>query len=191
VVNFTNPVNGLPTTAHVHLPYKGADNGIYARTLKFSWDTAVAPSNHFQVSLNQINVIDTEGKWQLWADVSGQWNYLSGFAPSLLHTQAGGSVALPPNRADVWLGPADTLRVFVQGYRANCLDDYFGKLFGMSSYQAGLSFLESCGPIDNDDLGGAILELQPPVAPGEYNIGASDSSGNSHFAVDVTVNQAP
>lgn len=40
VVTYTNLVNGLPTTAHIHLPYNGADNGIYASTLKFSWDTS-------------------------------------------------------------------------------------------------------------------------------------------------------
>jgi hypothetical protein len=192
MVTFTNPdSNGLPTTAHVHLPYNGADNGIYARTLKFSWDTSTPPPNHFQVSLNRIDVIDTAGKWQMWADVSGLWSYLSGMAPALLQTASGSSVMLPANQADVWLGPDDTLRVYVQGYRANCVDDYFGKLFGMSSYQAGLTFLENCGPTDNDDLGGAVLELQPPVAPGEYNVPAADSAGNSHFAIDFTVNQAP
>src|SRR5207248_3831739 len=40
VVTFTNPVNGLPTLAHVHLPYLGADNNIYARTLLFGWNQA-------------------------------------------------------------------------------------------------------------------------------------------------------
>jgi hypothetical protein len=191
VVTFTNPVNGLATTAHVHLPYKGADNGIYARTLKFVWDVPAPRPNQVQVSLQRINVIDTDGRWQLWADVAGQWKYLTGLAPGLLQTKSGNSVAIPANQADVWLGPADSLRVYVQGYRANCLDDYFGKLFGMSSYQAGLSFISSCGPVDNDDLGGALLELVPPVMPGQYRIAANDPDGNSHFTVDLTVNAVP
>lgn len=39
VITYTNvdPVTGFPTMAHIHLPYKGADSRIYARTLKFSW----------------------------------------------------------------------------------------------------------------------------------------------------------
>src|SRR4030095_6758463 len=53
-VTFTNVVNGLPMAAHIHLPYKGADNGIYARTFKFGWDNAAPPSNHFQVTLNRL-----------------------------------------------------------------------------------------------------------------------------------------
>jgi hypothetical protein len=191
VVTFTNPANGLPTTAHVHLPYRGAGNGIYARTLKFSWDVPVRPANHVQVSLERINVIDTDGKWQLWADVGGQWTYLSGLAAGLLQTKAGSSVPLPANQADVWLGPADNLRVYVQGYRAACLEDYMGKLFGMTSYEAGLSFVQSCGPIDNTDLGGAVFEMQPPVTPGRYTVPASDPGGDSHFTVDLTVSQAP
>ena len=83
-VTYTTLGNGLPTTAHIHLPYNGADNGIYARSLKFSWDTSPPPQNHFQVSLNRINVLATDGTWQLFADVSGHWNYLSGAAPALL-----------------------------------------------------------------------------------------------------------
>jgi hypothetical protein len=191
VVTFRNPVNGLPTTAHIHLPYNGADNGIYARTLKFSWDVPAPAPAHYQVSLQRVDVIDTAGKWQLWGDVSGHWRYLSGAAPALLQTAAGTSVTLPFNQTDVWLGPTDSLRVYVQGYRANCLDDYFGKLFGMTSYQAGLSFLTSCGPVDNDDLGGALLELSSPVAPGTYTVAAADGDGNSHFRLQVTVNTAP
>src|SRR5712671_5960989 len=70
VVTYTNAVNGLPTVAHIHLPYNGADSGTYARTLKFWWDTSMPPANHFVVKLKRVNVIDTEGKWQLWPDVS-------------------------------------------------------------------------------------------------------------------------
>ena len=189
-VTYTNPVNGLPTTAHIHLPYQGADSGIYARTLLFSWDISAPPANHFVVRLQQVNVTDTAGKWQMWSDVSGQWTYLSAAAPGLFKTAAGQSVALPDNSTDVFLGPNDTLRIYVEGYRAACLDDFFGKLFGQTSYLAGFAFLQQCGTSNNTDLGGAVLELQP-VAAGSYTIPAADSLGASHFSVDVTVDSAP
>lgn len=139
---------------------------------------------------------DTDGKWQLWADVSGQWSYLSGLAPTLLQTTAGQRVSLPDNRTDVFLGPRDTLRVYVQGYRAACLDDFFGKLFGQSSYLAGLAFLQQCGPSSNDDLGGAVLELQPVslegfTTIGNYTITAKDELGDSHYSVDLSVESVP
>ena len=190
VVTYTNPVNGLPTTAHIHLPYHGADNGIYARILKFSWDNSVLPANHFVVQLKRVNVTDTAGKWQMWSDISGQWTYLSGLAPGLLKTGAGQSITLPDNQFDVFLGANDTLRIYVQGYRAACLDDFFGKLFGQSSYLAGLAFLQQCGPSNNDDLGGAVLELSTPV-DGNYTAPAVDSLGNSHFSVDLSVAAVP
>jgi hypothetical protein len=186
VVTYTNPVNGLPTTAHIHLPYNGADSGIYARSLKFSWDVPRPPATHIAVRLKQINVKDTDGKWQLWSDISGQWTYLSGNAPALFKTKAGQSVVLPDNQTDVYLGLGDTLRIFVQGYRAACDDDFFGTLFGQSSYLAGLAFLQECGATNNDDLGGAVLELQPG-ASGSYTATAVDSLGASHFSVDLTV----
>jgi hypothetical protein len=190
-VMYTNLVNGLPTTAHIHLPYKDADNGIYARTLQFSWDVPPPVPSHLQVSINRLNVLAADGKWQLWADVSGQWSYLSGLAAGLLQTRRGESVTLPPNQTDVWLRPDDTLRVYVQGYRAACVDGYFGQLFGKTSYNAGITFLADCGPIDNDSLGGALLEMEQPVTTGNYNLRATAPDGGSPFSVDVTVTAAP
>jgi hypothetical protein len=189
-VTYTNPVNGVPTTAHIHLPFKEADSGIYARSIRFSWDTSRPPANHVIVRLKQVNVKDTEGKWQLWSDVSGQWTYLSGVAPALFKTTAGQSVTVPDNPVDVFLGSSDMLRIYVQGYRAACLDDFFGKLFGQSSYLAGLAFLQQCGATNNDDLGGAVLELQP-TATGSFTVSAVDGLGNSHFSVDLSVDSVP
>jgi hypothetical protein len=192
VVTYTNPVNGLPTVAHIHLPYNSADNGIYARTLKFSWDTATRPDKHFQVTLNNINVLGTAGKWQMFADVGGQWSYLSGQAPALLSTRAGQNVPLAGTPIDVWVGADDALRVYVQGYRDNCLDDSFGKLFGMAPYNAGVSFLSRCGPVDNDDLGGALLEIPPDATPaGNYTIPARDPNGGRNFSVVIMVTPIP
>lgn len=174
-------------TAHVHLPYRGADNGIYARTLKFSWSAAAAPASHFVVRLNRVDVTDAAGKWQLWADVSGQWSYLSGLAPPLLSTTAGASVTLPGAPVDVYVNGGQTVRIYVQGYRATCIDDYFGNLFGQSSYVAGLTFVAACGPNDNQDLGGAVVELPAASAPGSHTAAATDAAGARHFSVAFTV----
>ncbi|HZI75141.1 MAG TPA: hypothetical protein VFD73_14160, partial [Gemmatimonadales bacterium] len=174
--------------AHVRLPYRGADSGIYARTLRFAWNQTPAPASHWTVRLNRIDVTDAPGKWQLWADVSGHWSYLSGLAPALLDTAAGRSVTLPAQPTDVYLGAGQTLRVYVNGYRAECLDDQFGKLFGQSSYVAGLTFVAACGPTDNQDLGGAVLELPASPSPrGNYLVASTDAAGAHHFSVAVTV----
>ena len=190
-ITYTHLVNNLPTIVHIHLPYKGADNGTYARTLRFSWDTAAPAANHVQVAIRGVNVLSTAGRWHLWADAGGQWTYLSALAPGLLQTRVGQSVSLPANQTDVWLGPDNTLRLYVQGYRAACLDDYFGQLFGMSSYIAGLTFLQGCGITDNDDLGGALLELAPPVSAGDYTLRSAAPDGGASFSVDVTVRTVP
>jgi hypothetical protein len=72
------------------------------------------------------------------------------------------------------------------------VDNSFGKLFGMSSYSAGLSFLGDCGPVDNDDLGGALLELPLEASPqGTYTAPAVAPDGGRNFSVDITVNPLP
>jgi hypothetical protein len=157
------------STAHIHLPYRGADNGIYARTLKFSTLTAAPPATHLTVRLNRIDVNDSAGKWQMWADVAGQWSYL------------GATLSAAP--IDIYLNSGQSLRIFVHGYRAACLDDYFGKLFGQTSYQAGLTFVAACGSSDNLDLGGALLDLPAASARGTYTV----PSSTGHFAVAVSV----
>ena len=187
-ITYSGPPNAAPTVAHVRLPYRGADNRIYARTLKFSWGRASAPASHWIVRLTRIDVTDLPGKWQMWADVSGQWSYLSGLAPTLLNTVAGRSVGLPGAPADVYLAAGQMLRIYVHGYRAACLDDFFGKLFGQSSYVAGVTFVAQCGTTDNQDLGGAILELPASNSPaGTYTVAGTDTSGKHHFAVGVSI----
>ena len=85
-------------------------------------------------------------------------------------------------------GPADTLQVVVQGYRATCIDSFFGKLFGQSSYAAGLNFLTQCGPVDNQNLGGALLEIAPGSRPrAVYTVDAVDNLGTSNFSVELSI----
>jgi uncharacterized protein (TIGR03437 family) len=188
-ISYPAPASGLPPVAHVHLPYRGADNGIYARTLKFSWNTAPSPK-HFRVTLNRLTVDALPGEWHLWSDVSGQWTYLRPLAPALSKTSQGQAIVPTGASFDVYLRDTDLLRILVQGYRAQCIDGLFGKLFGKSSYDAGLQLLTTCGPVNNDDLGGALLELPPlPSSQGSYVVKADapGQSGGGAFHVDVTV----
>jgi len=189
-ITYPASAGALPSVAHIHLPYRGADSGIYARTLKFTWNTASVPRNHFRVRLNSVTVSSLAGEWHLWSDVGGQWTYLSAVAPALLQNTQGQSIALTSPPYDVYLGGSDTLRVLVQGYRAECLDHLFGTLFGMSSYSAGIQLLETCGTGNNDDLGGALLRLPAlPSSQGTYTVQADSSgqTGGGAFQVNVTV----
>lgn len=188
-VTFPASRNAQPAVAHVHLPYNGADNGIYARTLKFTWNT-VPPPNHFRISIDQLTVRSMPGKWQLWSDVGGQWTYLPKLAPGLLQTTQASSIAIPGAQFDLYPNDGDTLRVLVQGYRAQCIDSLFGNLFGIASYEAGIRLIETCGPVNNDDLGGALLELPAlPSSAGTYvvNADAAGQVGGGAFQASITI----
>ncbi len=188
-VSYAPGVNGAAPVAHVRLPYSGADNGIYARTLKFTWN-APPPPNHFRVSLDRVVVNDLPGKWHLWADVSGQWTYLPKLAPGLLQSSQSQPVSIAGAQYDVYLNNSDSLRILVQGYRAQCIDTLFANLFGMSSYQGGIQLLEKCGPVNNDNLGGALLELPAlPSSAGSYLVKADapGQRGGGAFQVAITI----
>lgn len=185
-VTYGKSADGSPL-AHVHLPYKGADNGIYARTLKFSWN-APAPPHHFQVTLDHLTVTSLPGKWQMWSDAGGQWTYLTAIAPALLNTKQGQPVPIPGAQFDLYLRDNDTLRVLIQGYRAQCVDGLFGTLFGTASYDAGIQLLTTCGPVNNDDLGGVLLELPAlPSSAGSYTVNADAAGQTGGGAFQATI----
>jgi hypothetical protein len=173
--------------AHVRLPYKGADNGIYARTLKFYWDTYSPPGNHFVVQIKDIATTRAfyPGPFSigpqplyLWADVCGQWRFLSEMNLGLLTPKSDGGVVTDPDhvsfdgfqgaRFDVYLDDLgiDTLRVFVGGYAQRDLDGLFGDapsgvpLYNMNAYDAGVAVAEAVvfGSGDNQELGGAVYD---------------------------------
>jgi hypothetical protein len=187
VITYGSFKHGLPTTAHIHLPYKGADSGIYARTLLFAWDAFSSPGKRFHVRIDRVHVIDTPGEWHLWADVSGEWVNLTNLAPAQFSaTTAGQDIAVSGAEFDLHLAGRDTLRVFTQGYRAACLDHLFGMLFGLDSYSSTLAIFQTCGLDDNANLGGALLELSAnPAVQGNY------TATSPHFTVDVTVEYIP
>lgn len=187
-VTYGRAADGSPV-AHVHLPYLGADNGTYARTLKFSWN-APAPPHHFQVTLDHVTVASLPGEWHIWLDAGGQWTYLPALAPALLKNTQGQSIAIPGAQYDLYLRDNDTLRVLVQGYQAQCVDGLFGMLFGKASYDAGIQLLETCGPVNNNDLGGALLELPAlPSSAGSYTVtaDAEDQTGGGAFQAAIRV----
>ncbi len=197
LIIYTGNKGGLPTTAHIHVPYLGADNGIYARTLKFAWDVFSPPGQHFRVSVDRIRVRDSGGEWRLWADVSGQWTNVTNLAPSqFIPTANGQTIDLSGAVFDVYVRQDQTLRVITQGYRAACLDHLFGQLFGLfaaSPYFSELAIFQTCGLADNQNLGAALLELpgRPSVA-GHYLVDASDGTpAGSHFQMEVTVDFIP
>jgi hypothetical protein len=187
VITYGNVRNGLPTTAHVHLPYLGADSGIYARTLLFAWDTYSPPGMLFHVRIDGVHVIDTSGDWHLWSDVSGDWMNLTSLAPApFSSTTDGQDIGLSGAEFDVRLSSRDTLRVYTQGYRAECLDGLFGRLFDLDAYSAMLKIFQDCGAADNTNLGGALLELPAdPAIQGHY------TATSPHFTVEVTVGYVP
>jgi hypothetical protein len=188
LVTYPDSGNGLPSVAHIHLPYRGAGNGVYARTLKFSWDTATAPPNHFRVRLDRVRVNHNAGEWHLWSDVSGQWIYLTGAAPALLKSSGGQVIDIPGAPFDVYLADSDKLRVLTQGYQAQCVDHLFGRLFGIDAYSAGIRILQQCGPVNNYNLGGALLELPAvPSSQGSFVIAADAGGQAAPFQVEVTV----
>jgi hypothetical protein len=176
--------------AHVRLPYKGADNGIYARTYKFYWDTYSPPGNHFIVQLNEIRTARAYGAatgvfsgpqpLYLWADVCGQWRFVTGMFQqdnNPLLTPAIGSdgdfdmVSLDgfqQARFDCYLTDTDTLRVYVGGYAQRDLDGLFGNapaphyLYNYNAYDAGIQvgLAVKLGSGDNQNIGGAVFDRQ-------------------------------
>ncbi len=181
-ISYTRPdaTTGLPTTAHVHLPYRGADNGIYARTLRFYWDTYSRPGTHFVVTMHDVKstraplaVGDAQfylgpQPLYLWTDVSGQWVFLTGlntagFLCPNLSTTGGLDVTAGLEAAtfDVYLDSADTLRVFTLGYAQRKMDELFGWEIGRNAYDAGVDVASAAvlDTGDNQDLGGALYDV--------------------------------
>ncbi len=218
VITYTrpDPATGLPTTAHVHLPYNGADSGAYARTLEFYWDTYNPPGRHFVVRMNDLTFFPTaywSSRTYMWADVGGQWTFLTGLNPDGFLNANGD---LPAAATwDVYLDPTDTLRVYTQGYDQQEFDDLFGIRDGVNQtlrpvYDVAADLAEivianriSLNPSpdqgDSEDIGGAVWQGSPIpkiiAANGilGQHIVLSDSSGDFRggFYMDFNVSYVP
>jgi hypothetical protein len=211
VVTYTTPggTSGLPTVAHVHLPYNGADNGIYARTLNFYWNTFNPPGEHFVVQINDVNNTNPYDNgsyhaWNLWADICGQWIFLTGLNPSpgfnsgFVSQQGDKVTGFGAAKFDVYLDPSDLLRVFAYGYEVHSFDYLYGvtpegvNQTRYSAYQAGNNVAENQEFSDGDDgeIGGAIFFQSPsPVSAvvGPQNAPAQPVAGASQYNIDFTV----
>ena len=206
-ITYTTPnrLTGLPTVAHVHLPYNGADNGIYARTLDFYWDTFSRPGTHFHVTMIDVTSsrgtsVQDPGKFYLgpqplylWTDVSGQWDFLtrhnaSRFLTPVLSDQAGVDTVsgLGSAQFDVYLQPDDTLRVFTYGYAQRDMDYLFGPPGRQNAYDGGIrvaiAALLQYG--DNQDLGGALFD-EPWTAGGVLGPHSVPANGGSSGPVNT------
>lgn len=209
-ITYTNPVGGLPTVAHVHIPALGGDNGIYSATYKFGWDKFKAPAKHFQIRLENMLIKDNsddlpfaEGEWYMWADVAGHWiNLTQVDSDAFLNTSDDDVIGLSQTGPfDVYVNPGDPLYAAAFGYEQDCLDSLFGTGFGWDSFDAALS-LAACAldldePLDNDDLAGAIFKFDNPTktnAPGNYDIAAANAilnDGDSHYNLRLKVDYVP
>jgi hypothetical protein len=181
----------FPRSAHVRLPYAGAGGGVYARTLKFAWTPAGPAPKHFHVQIARIDVVDLPGLWRIFGDVCGQWTDL-GHANGAFAQAAAGQIVPVGADFDVYLGPQDGLHVAIMGYRAEPLDSLFGQLFGFSAYDQLLAIAALAGTTgtrDNDRLGEAVLELQPPLptAAATTTVAAMDGSNPGHFQMEIFV----
>ncbi len=178
----------FPRSAHVHLPFLGKGSGVYARTIAFA---SAAPQSHYHVQLVEIDATDLPGLWRITADVSGQWLDLLKVNPALSQVAAGQTLGVGAD-FDVSVGSRDTLRIHVNGYRAQPIDSLFGQMFDMSCYAQLLTIAATAGLTgtrDNDDLGDAELELpQPlPTTPTVYQVASMLGTSPGHFQVVVLV----
>ena len=210
VITYTNPdaVTHLPTTAHIHLPYNHADNGIYGRTLKFYWNTYSAPGRHFVVTMNEVIFFYPQsfsGKTYLWVDVCGQRIFLTDLNPQrFLDGKATlGTNGLEAAKFDVYLDPTEKLRLFAYGFDQQPIDDFFGVDVGISAYEGALHILGayidgqvSLNPNngDSESLGGVIYEASPiplpPLAGGV--LGRHDRNSDPfYYDLGFTVSYVP
>lgn len=182
VITYSEPNErtGL-VTAHIHLPYKGADNGVYARTYKFYWNTYKWPGRHFKVKINEILFFLPEsdlpfpfnmpwnkftGHEVFWVNVCGQWRSLTDIKPdAFLSGAKSRPITLTDEEApefDVWLDNDDNMRVYAYGYDRCDMENKYANDIGKNAYdQAGSiidSFLESG---DDKKMGAAFFDRIP------------------------------
>ncbi len=205
VITFTetSETTGLPTKAHIHLPYDGADNGVYARTYKFSWNTYSWPGRHYRVKLDELTFFlppngpltwpwnEFTGRERMWADVAGRWISLTDLRPGFfLNGVVGkGSVSFGDDAIfDVYLHDGESIEVYTYGYERCAMESKFEEDIGLGAYEAAVSIIDAyTNGGDNKRLGGAYYRrLSNPIPTTSGNIvgqhvmhGGADVDGDS------------
>lgn len=201
-----DPRTDLPRKAFIHLPYKGADNGVYARTLKFSWTRYSWPGRHLRVKIDEVTFFLPEfdtvppyswpwnqfnGKEVMWVNVCGQWISLTDLAPDkFLSGALNRKVSLGDAAPvfDVYVQPDDEVLVYSYGYdRCSMEHKYVGDI-GKSAYQQAASIIDAMlGSGDNKKLGAALYSrlasplLSPEGIVGQHFVGAGYTKNTDHF----------
>ncbi len=205
VITYGNYVNGLPTTAHVHLPCNGGDNGTYARRLKFSWDKYKVPAHHFQVQITDIQVTDNaefagDGEFFMWGEACGQWINLSQLNPDGFYDTGGSDDigGLGAANFDVYLDPGQSMHVMAEGYERNHLDHDFGQGFGNGptedAAELAIAYLDPTDSGDNTDLGNGLIRIDNATkdnAVGHFESASVNHDGKSYFKTRTTVSYVP
>lgn len=210
-ISFTdpNPNTGLPTKAHVHVPCKGGDSLVYAKTYKFSWNVYSWPGRRFVVKINDFTFFDPDdsavkhwndftGKQQFWADVNGTWKSLTDMAPDQFLSGVKQKIVRfgdSPPTWEVYLKGSDQLRLFTYGYERCSLEDHFVTDIGMGAYQAAAQIAGALigGTGDNKKRGGALFSREEnPIPLGgllgpHFMSGGYTSSGFEDYTSGYTV----
>ncbi|MBS1707572.1 MAG: choice-of-anchor D domain-containing protein, partial [Armatimonadetes bacterium] len=206
VITFTNPSEstGLPTMAHIHLPYKGADNGIYARTYKFSWDAYSWPGRHFRVKIEDVTFFDPDipiGRpWNnftyrevMWVQVCGQWVNLTNILPNDFLNGVQQKIVRFHDSApvfDVYLDDTEALRLLALGYDRCTMENKFVVDIGKGAYDSAGSIADALinGSGDNKNRGNALYSRLPNPLPtlaggmiGHHNINGGYTSHSDSF----------
>ena len=175
-----DPRTDLPRKAHIHLPYNGADNGIYARTLKFSWSQYSWPGRHFRVKIDEVTFFQPDGDlvipfsfpWNqftgkdvLWVNVCGQWRSLTEIRPAdFLSGIKNRKVRFGDDAPvfDVFLNLNENMMIYSYGYDRCALESKYVTDIGKPPYEQGASIIDSFLETgDNKKLGAVFFDRVP------------------------------
>ena len=185
---------GLPTRLRVILPFKGSKANAFAQSILLGWDDVPGtrndngvqrPNRTLTIALHKLTVLKNgesflhDGDWRVFADVGGQWRYLSGLT-FFDHNTNGDNVcngdSLLENGDDdcfqfdnhPWIVSAPAgmpIHVAVGGYESDDVDSHFcyqvDNFFNGGNCQvsilAGLALLRA----NDDRLGTLEFDLDP------------------------------
>jgi hypothetical protein len=206
---------GLPTRLRVILPFKGSNANVFAQSILLGWDDVPGTQNDngvqganrtYVIRLHKLTVLQNgesflhDGDWRVFADVGGQWRYLSD--PNFFDRNANGDNACHgdsllengdsapdcfqfDNHPWIVSAPAGMpIHVAVGGYESDDVDSHF--CYQVDNYFTGgdcqVSLLAGFALFraNDDRLGTLEFDLDPnsgyqSIVPGSltYNVSAN------------------